>query len=85
MGFKKGALQKLLLKEHLLLMGAGVALGLVSGLAASLPAMLSPGLNLPLIPILLVTAGVALNGLIWVYLSSRIAMSGELLTPLREE
>src|SRR5204863_6336898 len=53
MGFRRRALQGLVLSEHGALLGLGLGIGIVAALVAVLPALLSPGRQLPYVSLAL--------------------------------
>jgi len=87
-GYTRRALRMLLLSEHGLLL----VLGLLSGTGAALLALLpilsagmsgSSGASLgPALPLL---AAIAVNGLVWVWIASALAVRGSLVGALRNE
>ncbi|HWQ92145.1 MAG TPA: ABC transporter permease, partial [Clostridia bacterium] len=85
MGFRRRTLARLLLSEHGALMAAGLGLGLLVAALAVLPAVLSPGEQLPWISLGLTLGAVAVNGLLCVWLATRMALRGSLLAALRNE
>jgi hypothetical protein len=54
-------------------------------LIAILPAVLSPGGEIPWRSLPLTLGGVLLNGMLWTWLATRIALRGKLLAALRNE
>jgi len=84
-GFRKRALQGLILAEHGALLGLGLGLGLAAAVVAVLPAMLSPARQLPYGSLALTLSAVLLNGALWTWLSTRVALRGDLLAALRNE
>ncbi len=84
-GFRRKELLRLILSEHLALLGVGLAIALVAALVAVLPAILSPGNQLPYGSLAVTLAAVLLNGLFWTWLATRYATRGNLLMALRSE
>jgi ABC-type antimicrobial peptide transport system permease subunit len=84
-GFRKRLLQRLVLSEHGVLLGAGLGLGITAAAVAVLPAILSPGTQLPYGSLALTLAAVSLNGLLWTWLATGYALRGNLLAALRNE
>lgn len=84
-GFRKRALQKLVLAEHGALLGFGLALGVAAAAVAVLPAVLSPARQLPYGSLSVTLAAVLLNGAVWTLLATRAALRGDLLAALRNE
>jgi putative ABC transport system permease protein len=84
-GFRRRALKRLVLSEHGALLGLGLGLGVAAAAVAVLPAILSPGTQLPCGSLALTLAGVLLNGLLWTWLATGYALRGNLLAALRNE
>lgn len=84
-GFRKRALQWLVLAEHCALLGLGLGLGLLAAVVAVLPALLSPARQLPYGSLSVTLAAVLLNGALWTWLATRAALRGNLLAALRNE
>ena len=84
-GFRRRQLQRLVLTEHGALLGVGLGLGVVAAAVAVLPAILSPGTQLPCGWLALTLAAVLLNGLLWTWLATACALRGNLLSALRNE
>ena len=84
-GFRRRLLHRLVLSEHGVLLGAGLGLGIAAAAVAVLPAILSPGTQLPYGSLALTLAAVLLNGLLWTWLATNYALRGNLLAALRNE
>ncbi|MGO8929895.1 MAG: FtsX-like permease family protein [Limisphaerales bacterium] len=84
-GFRRRALQRLVLSEHGALLGMGLGIGIVAASVAVLPAILSPGTQLPYVSLGVTLAAVLLNGALWTQLASWYALRGNLLEALRNE
>jgi putative ABC transport system permease protein len=84
-GFRKRAVQWLVLAEHGALLGLGLALGLLAAAVAVLPALLSPAHQLPYASLGVTLGAVLINGLVWAWLATRAALRGDLLVALRNE
>jgi hypothetical protein len=84
-GFRRRAVKDLVLSEHCALLGAGLALGLVTAFVAVLPTVLSPVVRLPYVSLGLTLTGVVLNGMLWTWLATNFALRGNLLQALRNE
>jgi putative ABC transport system permease protein len=84
-GFRRGALQWLLLCEHAALLGLGLGLGLLAAAVAVLPAFVAPGRQLPVASLALTLGAVLANGGLWTWMATRYALRGNLLAALRNE
>jgi putative ABC transport system permease protein len=84
-GFRRRALQRLVLSEHGALLGMGLGLGIAAAAVAVLPAIVTPGTQLPYGSLALTLAAVLLNGLLWTGLATGYALRGNLLAALRNE
>jgi ABC-type antimicrobial peptide transport system permease subunit len=84
-GFRRRALQRLVLSEHGVLLGLGLGIGIVAAAVAVLPALLSSGTQLPYASLGLTLGAVVLNGMLWTWLAIRFALRGNLLAALRNE
>jgi ABC-type antimicrobial peptide transport system permease subunit len=82
-GFQPRALRRLVLSEHGALLLAGLAVGMVAALVAVLPALASPGAQVPYLSLALTLGGVLASGVIWTWLATRLALRGKLLDALR--
>ena len=80
-GFPTRAVRQLVWSEHGLLLGLGLASGVVAALLAVLPG----SSNLSLVPMALLIVGVAASGAVWVWLATVAATRGPVLAALREE
>ncbi|MFM1769993.1 MAG: hypothetical protein RJA22_2522 [Verrucomicrobiota bacterium] len=84
-GFRRPSLRRLVLSEHAGLLGLGLAVGVLSALAAVLPVLLAPGARVHALALGATLAGVLFSGLLWTWLAARLAMRGRLLQALRPE
>jgi ABC-type antimicrobial peptide transport system permease subunit len=84
-GFTRRALKSLVLSEHGALLGLGLAIGIISAAVAVLPALLSPGRQLPYLSLAVTLGAVLLNGALWTWAATSYALRGNLLTALRNE
>jgi ABC-type antimicrobial peptide transport system permease subunit len=84
-GFRGRALQWLVLSEHGALLGLGLAAGVIAAAVGVMPALLSPGAQIPYASLGWTFAAVLANGLIWAWLATRFALRGKLLDALRNE
>jgi hypothetical protein len=84
-GFRRRALRRLVLSEHGALLGLGLGIGIAAAAVAVLPAIASPGTQLPYGSLALTLAAVLLNGLLCTWLATGHALRGNLLAALRNE
>jgi hypothetical protein len=61
----------------------GLAVGLLAAAIGVLPALLSPGSQIPYGSLGLTLGAVLINGLLWTWLATRFALRGKLLDALR--
>jgi ABC-type antimicrobial peptide transport system permease subunit len=84
-GFGQGALQWLVFSEHSLLMVLGLLVGVLAAVVAVLPALQSPGSEVPYLSLGLTLAGVFLSGFLWTWAATTVALRGPLMAALRNQ
>jgi putative ABC transport system permease protein len=84
-GFRSQALQWLVFSEHSLLLALGLLVGVFSALVAVLPALRSPGAEIPYLSLGLTLGAVLVSGFLWTWGATVLALRGRLLTALRNE
>jgi len=84
-GFRAKSVERLVTAEHFGLLAAGLAVGIPAALLAVPPSMRPAGAPFPYLSLGLTLAAVALVGLVWTYLATRLALRGQLLAALRNE
>ena len=84
-GFEKRSLRWLVLSEHWLLLLLGLACGVVAGLVAVLPALRSPGADVPYLSLTLTLSAIVFSGVLWTWIATILALRGPLLAVLRNE
>jgi len=84
-GFRKPQVQKLLLIENTALLGGGLVLGVIAAIVAVMPALLVPGAHLPMTSLGITLGAVFVNGAIWTWAATKLAVRGDLLAALRNE
>ncbi|MBM4026113.1 MAG: FtsX-like permease family protein [Planctomycetes bacterium] len=84
-GFGRTQLQRMVFYEHWGLMLAGLACGVLAALVAVIPAVQSPGGQVPYTSLAVTVAAIALSGAVWVWLAGTLALRGPLLESLRHE
>jgi putative ABC transport system permease protein len=84
-GFNKVTLKRLVFYEHGGLMLGGLVCGVIAALVAVGPALKSPGSQIPYLSLSLTIAAIAVSGVIWIWIATAFALSGEMLEALRNE
>lgn len=84
-GFRRRALRVLVVSEHLALLGAGLAVGVLAAGVAVWPAVLAAGTEVPVGSLGALLGAILLNGVVWTALATESALRGELLVALRNE
>jgi ABC-type antimicrobial peptide transport system permease subunit len=84
-GFHKRALRRLVLNEHTVLLGFGLAIGLVSAIVAILPNLLFARTGIPMVSLGILLGAILLCGLLSTFVATSLALRGELLKALRNE
>lgn len=84
-GFRNGALQWMVFSEHSLLLGLGLLVGVIAALLAVLPALSSPGAEVPYGTLALTLLAVAVSGVLWTWGATVLALRGSLMSALRNE
>ncbi len=84
-GFRRRALRTLVVSEHVALLGAGLAVGVLAAAVAVVPAVVASGTEVPLASLGVLLGAVWLNGAGWTALATESALRGELLPALRNE
>lgn len=84
-GFTRGALLRLLIIEHALLLVAGLAIGAGAGVLAVWPALSAPGTPVPWLDLSGAFAIILISGLVWIAVATRRALSGTTIHALRKE
>lgn len=85
LGFSRRSLHWLVLCEHWALLLLGLTCGVISALVAVLPALRSPGAEVPYASLILTLLAVAASGALWTWLATLAAVRGPLLPALRNE
>jgi ABC-type lipoprotein release transport system permease subunit len=85
LGFRRRALQQMVLAEHWLLIFLGLALGLGAAVLAVWPAWRAGQNAVPWLLLAGALGGLAAGGLLWTWLAARAALRGPLLAALRNE
>jgi len=84
-GFRTRALHRLVFTEHALLLTLGLVVGVAAALVAVLPALRSPGADIPYLSLTLTLLAVFVSGFLWTWGATVLALRGPLLGALRNE
>jgi ABC-type antimicrobial peptide transport system permease subunit len=84
-GFERARIRRMVFYEHWGLLLAGLVCGGVSAVVAVLPALQSPGAEVPYGSLLATVVTIAASGAAWVWLAAMLALRGRLLDALRQE
>jgi len=84
-GFGKVALKRMVFYEHSALCLCGLACGVIAALVAVGPVLGSPGAEVPYVSLMLTIAGIAISGVVWIWIATVFALSGRPLDALRNE
>ncbi len=80
-GFDKATLKKMVLDEHGGLMFSGLACGIIAALVAVSPVLRTQGAHIPYLTI----AAIGISAVIWIWIATTFALSGDMLDALRNE
>ena len=83
--YNKILLKKMVFHEHIGLMLYGLACGIIAALIAVSPALKSPGAQVPYLSLTLTTLAIVFSGVVWIWISTSLALSGEMIDALRNE
>ncbi|MCY2930796.1 MAG: hypothetical protein NTV86_15120, partial [Planctomycetota bacterium] len=84
-GFSRRAVRRLVLREHVLLVVLGLAVGVVAGGVAVIPAAASAARPLAMAPLAATLAGMAIVALLSVRVATGLALRGQVMAALRNE
>ena len=84
-GFRRRAIQWMVLSEHWTLLVMGLVCGTVAGLGAVMPLVTAAGTAVPYLSLGITLAAVFMAGLVWTWLATRLALKGPLMEALRSE
>jgi putative ABC transport system permease protein len=84
-GYSRKSIDQLLLSEHILLLVIGTLCGFLTAIIAVLPAMITPGGDVPYLTIFITLLIILFSGAMWIYLATSFAMKGDLIPALRNE
>jgi len=84
-GFRRRAIVRLVLGEHVALLAAGLGIGLAAAVVAVLPSLWGAGSELPVQSLILTLGSVLLLGVVTTWAATRVSVRGSLLAALRGE
>jgi len=84
-GFDKRGLKKMVMYEHTGLVAAGLVLGTGAAVVAVWPAVAASRSEVPYMSLAAIVAAIAISGVVWIWLATGAALSGEMLGALRNE
>ncbi|MDX1931809.1 MAG: ABC transporter permease [Capsulimonadales bacterium] len=84
-GWRTAAIYRLVFLEHALLLTLGLLAGIVSALVAVLPALRSPGADVPYLSLTMTLLAVLVTGFLFTGLATALALRTPLLAALRNE
>jgi putative ABC transport system permease protein len=84
-GFSRQRVQLMVFYEHWGLVLSGILWGVIAALVAVVPAMQSPGGQIPYAGLAFTVLGIAASGAVWVWIAAGVALRGPLLDALRNE
>lgn len=85
-GFRRKSITAMLVQEYGRLLAAGVSIGFITAIVATLPSLLSSNVDVSISTIALVVALILVNGFVWIYLLARVMIKpASLMDALRDE
>ncbi len=84
-GFRRSWLRWLVICEHAVLLFGGLAVGGVSALVAVLPSVAALGVEVPYGALSFILMGIVVNGTLWTWVATEVALRGNLLESLRDD
>jgi ABC-type antimicrobial peptide transport system permease subunit len=85
MGYSQKQVFKIVFTENFFLLVTGFLYGLLAALVGILPSLLSPAFNVQGGFLAILTAGIFISGLLWIYFPLRAALKKPLIEALRKE
>jgi putative ABC transport system permease protein len=84
-GYRTRSLKQLVLLEHTTLLLAGLGIGILAAFVAVMPSLLTPAVKIPYASLGLTLVAVFINGTLWTWAATTLALRGHLLPALRNE
>jgi putative ABC transport system permease protein len=85
LGYNHEQVFKIVFTENFILLAAGFFTGMLAALVGILPSLLSPSFDMQGGFLILLTAGIFLSGLLWIYFPLKSALNKPLIPALRNE
>jgi ABC-type antimicrobial peptide transport system permease subunit len=85
LGLRRSSIRRMVLTEHALLLTLGLSLGALAALIAVIPSLVSASQRFPAGFTALMLGLIALSGLFWIWLATRLALAGSTFKALSEE
>jgi putative ABC transport system permease protein len=85
LGYRKKQVFKIVFTENFYLLATGFCTGLLAAFVGILPSLLSPSFKIQGGFLLIITAGIFLNGLLWIYFPLKSALNRPLIPALRND
>ena len=84
-GFRVRSIRWMVLSEHGLLLLLGLLSGTIAAIVAVLPAITSPGADVPYVTTAVLLLAILISGGLWVWLATMLVVRGKILEGLRSE
>jgi len=85
LGFNKKQVFSIVFYENFYLLATGFSTGMLAAFVGIVPSLLSPSFSIQGGFMLILTAGIFLSGLLWIYLPLKSALNRPLITALRND
>lgn len=85
LGFGRKRIFRIIFLENIFLLFSGICLGWISALVGIMPSLVSPVFDFRGSSVLLLTAGILISGLLWIYFPLRSVLQRPLLKSLRND
>ena len=84
-GFRKNFIRKMLMIEYLLILLAGMVLGIIGAVAGILPSLISPAYQMPGGFLVVVLGMIWISGAVWILIPVQLLFKRDLIQTLRKE
>ena len=85
LGYEKKQIFKLIFVENLILLVAGIVVGILAAIVGILPSILSPSYAIPGFFVLIITLLVFLSGILWIYFPLKSYMGKVMIAVLKDD